>query len=112
MKVEQIKDDNISSIRSLILSGEESKDLQKHYLVVDNLVYYLFNVEDDPCMRLFVPRHLKTYVVKQYHDQNGHMRVRKLLILFIRNIIGQIYFNKLISMFQNVLFVKLGHYKK
>ena len=28
-------------------------------------------------MRLFVPRHLKTYVVKQYHDQNGHMGVQK-----------------------------------
>ena len=77
MKVEQIKDDNISSIRSMILSGEESKDVQKHYLLVDNLVYYLSNVDDDPCMRLFVPRHLKTYVVKQYHDQNGHMGVQK-----------------------------------
>ena len=54
MKVEQIKDDNISSIRSMILSGEESKDVQKHYLLVDDLVYYLSNVEDDPCMRLFV----------------------------------------------------------
>ena len=28
-------------------------------------------------MRLFIPRHLNTYDVKQYHDQNGHMRVQK-----------------------------------
>ena len=59
------------------MSGEESKDVQKHYLFVDDLVYYLSNVDDDPCMRLFVPRHLKTYVVKQYHDKNGHMGVQK-----------------------------------
>ena len=65
MKVEQIKDDDISSIRSMILSGEESKDVQKYYLLVDDLVYYLSNVNDDPCMRIFVLRHLKTYVVKK-----------------------------------------------
>ena len=51
------------SIRSIILSGKESKDVQKQYLLVDDLIYYLSNVKDDPCMRLFVPRHLKTYVV-------------------------------------------------
>ena len=77
MKVEQIKDDNILSIRSMILSGEESKDVQKHSLLVDDFVYYLSNVEDDLCMSLFFPRHLKTYVVKQYHDQKGHMGVQK-----------------------------------
>ena len=40
-------------------------------------MYYLSNVNDDPCLRLFIPKHLRIFVVKQYHDQNGHMGVQK-----------------------------------
>ena len=77
MKCEQTRDDDISEIRSMILNGKESKDVQKHYLLVDDLVYYLSNVNDDPCLRLFIPKHLRNFVVTQYHDQNGHMGVQK-----------------------------------
>ena len=73
----QTRDDDISDIRSIILNGKESKDVQKHYLLVDDLVYYLSNVNNDPCLRLFIPKHLRIFVVKQYHDQNGHMGVQK-----------------------------------
>ena len=77
MKVEQSKDDDISEIRSMILSGQESKDVQKHYLLVDVLVYFISNVDDDPRLRLFIPKHIRSFVVTQYHDQNGHMGVQK-----------------------------------
>ena len=40
MKIEQTRDDDISEIRSSILNGQESKDVQKHYLIVDFLVYF------------------------------------------------------------------------
>ena len=77
MKVEQIKDDDISEIRSMILSGHESKDVQKHYLLVDGLVCFISNVDDDPRLRLFIPKHIRPFVVTQYHYQNGHMAVQK-----------------------------------
>ncbi|MCG7879415.1 MAG: RNase H-like domain-containing protein, partial [Candidatus Thiodiazotropha endolucinida] len=77
MKIEQTRDDDISEIRSMILNGEESKDVQKHYLLVDGLVYYLSNANDDPNLRLFIPKHLRSLVVTQYHDNNGHMGVQK-----------------------------------
>ena len=77
MKFEQTRDDDISEIRSMILNGKESKDVQKHYLLVDDLVYYLSNVNDDPCLRLFIPKHLRNFVVTQYHDQNGYVGVQK-----------------------------------
>ena len=32
-------DDDISEIKSMSLNGKESKDVQKHYLLVDDLVY-------------------------------------------------------------------------
>ena len=40
-------------------------------------MYYLSNVNDDPCLRLFIPKHLRNFVATQYHDQNGHMGVQK-----------------------------------
>ena len=46
-------------------------------IIVDDLVFYLSNVNDDPCLRLFIPKHLRIFVVKQYHDRNGHMSVHK-----------------------------------
>ena len=52
MKIEQTRDDDISGIRSMILNGKESKDIQKHYLLVDDLVYYLSNVNDDPFFKI------------------------------------------------------------
>ena len=55
MKCEKTRDDHISEIRSMILNGKESKDVQKNYLLVDDLVYYLSNVSDDPCLRWFIP---------------------------------------------------------
>ena len=58
MKIEQTRDDDISEIRSMILNGKDYKDIQKHYLLIDDLVYYLSNVNDDPCLRLFIPKHL------------------------------------------------------
>ena len=77
MKVEQSKDDDISEIKSMILSGQESKGVQKQYLLVDGLVYFISNVDDDPRLRLFIPKHIRSFVVTQYHDQNGHMGVQK-----------------------------------
>ena len=38
MKCEQTRNDDISEIRSMILNGKESKDVQTHYLLVDDLV--------------------------------------------------------------------------
>ena len=46
-------------------------------MVVENLVYYISNIDDDPYLRLYVPKHLRGLVVKQYHDMNGHMGVQK-----------------------------------
>ena len=77
MYVEQSKDDDLTTLRSKIESGDSTKENQKHYLIVDNLLYYISNTEDDPCLRLYVPKHLRSLVVKQYHDSNGHMGVQK-----------------------------------
>ena len=43
----------------MILNGKESKDVQKHYLLVDGFVYFISNVDDDPRLRLFIPKHIR-----------------------------------------------------
>ena len=78
----------------MILNGKESKDVQKHYLLVDDLVYYLSNVNYDPCLRLFIPKHPRNFVVTQYHDQNGHMGVQKTVDSILKSIIRQICLKK------------------
>ena len=77
MSVEQSKDDELMSLKAKIDSGDLGKDKQRHLLVVENLVYYISNVEDDPYLRLYIPKHLRNLVVRQYHDLNGHMGVQK-----------------------------------
>ena len=77
MKIEQNKDDDLLEIRSMIFNGKESKDVQKHYLLADGLVYSISNVDDDPRLRLFIPKHIRSFVMTQYHDQNRHMGVQK-----------------------------------
>ena len=52
MKAEQSKDDDLLEIRSMILNSKGSKDIQKHYLLMDGLVYVISNVDDDPRLRL------------------------------------------------------------
>ena len=106
MKVEQSKDDDISEIRSMILSGQESKDVQKHYLLVDGLVYYISNVDDDPRLRLFIQKHIRSFVVTQYHDQNGHMGVQKTFDSIRAKYYWPNLFKELTSMFLNALCVR------
>ena len=72
MKTEQMKDENLTKIRSMLLNGEENKDVQTHYLLVVELIYYIPNVNDDPCLRLVIPNHMKQFVLTQFHDENGH----------------------------------------
>ena len=68
---------SIVEIRKLITSGQGNKEVQKHHIIIDDVLYYISNTEDDPWLRVFVPCHLKQLVIQQYHDSNGHMGVHK-----------------------------------
>ena len=74
---EQNKDDEILELKTILVHGEPSKEVQRRYLVVDNVVYYLTDPDGDTVLRLYVPKHLRALVVKQYPDDNGHMGVQK-----------------------------------
>lgn len=41
------------------------------------MFYYLTNADNDPILRLYVPFHYRSGVIKQYHDDNGHLGIDK-----------------------------------
>ena len=57
--------------------GKSNKGKEKNYIVTDEVLYYISNLNDEPTLRLYVPEHLRDRVVKQYHDDNGHMGIDK-----------------------------------
>ncbi len=64
MVAEQSKDDELQALKTSIVHGEPSKDTQKKHIVVDDTLYYLTDPDNDPTLRLFVPNHLRSLVVK------------------------------------------------
>ena len=77
MTVEQAKDKEIVDIKICLETGAPSVAIKCRYIIEDNFVYYVSHPDDNPTLRLYVPHHLHKAVVKQYHDNNGHMGVQK-----------------------------------
>ena len=76
---EQSKDKELVEIRTTVSHGKSAKGTEKNYIVIDEVLYYISNPNDEPTLRLYVPEHLRDSVVKQYHDDNGHMGIDKTL---------------------------------
>ena len=74
---EQGKDRDIKEIKEKLENGRADKNLYRKYIIIDEVVYYLSQVDDEPNLRLYVPKHLQDKVLEQYHDLNGHMAVDK-----------------------------------
>lgn len=77
MADEQNKDPEIVEFINALVHGSPSKTVRKRYIVQNNLLYYISDVEENPTLRLCVPTHLRRAIVRQYHDENGHMGVKK-----------------------------------
>ena len=77
MIAEQEKDTDLMDIKMQILHGQPSKSTQRSHIVIDNILYYISDPDNEPVLRLYVPGHLREWVVKQYHDDNGHMGIDK-----------------------------------
>ena len=74
---EQEEDRDISELKRRIKGGKATKLERKKYILMDDIVYYLSEPDDDPVFRLYVPSHLRKRVLVQYHDDHGHMGVEK-----------------------------------
>ena len=74
---EKESDQDILDLKIRLRKGRATKAEQKKYIVMEDIVYYLSQPDDEPLIRLYVPSHLRKRVLVQYQDENGHMGVDK-----------------------------------
>ena len=79
MVEEQQKDEEIGKLKNRMNKGTATKAEQTHYFETeDGLLYYLSQPDsEDPRLRLYIPQEMENIVIKQYHDQLGHMALDK-----------------------------------
>ena len=77
MVEEQDKDGVVKDIKEQLESGKAVGALKNRHLILGGLLYYLSDPDDDPTPRLYIPKQLQDAVIKQYHDDNGHMGIDK-----------------------------------
>lgn len=77
MKKEQEQDEIILSLKKRLQSDTATKTEQSKHMIIDGLVYYMSNADNEPNLRLYVPERIKPLVIKQYHDHLGHMALDK-----------------------------------
>ena len=68
MIVEQAKDPEICLIKSKLGSDQTSNSLLKKYIILDQVLYYISKVDEDPVIRLYVPSHLTEKVMAETHN--------------------------------------------
>lgn len=68
MGAEQSKDPELCLVKTQLETRQANKTLQRNYIVLDNILYYMSYPDDDPIIRLYAPSHLTESVVKQVHD--------------------------------------------
>ena len=68
------EDEEIKALKSW---GKASKAVLEKYMVQDGLVYYLSNRDEAVQLRLYIPKLIREDLLKQIHDDMGHMGVDK-----------------------------------
>ncbi|VDI50167.1 Hypothetical predicted protein [Mytilus galloprovincialis] len=77
MSIEQMKDKTLRELKEQLVGDKVPEAVQNKYIIIDDILYYISNVDNDPIIRLYIPSHIKQAVVEQYHDKNGHMGIDK-----------------------------------
>lgn len=72
MKSEQNKDPAIVQLKMILKHGNPNKPEHRKFLMVDDILHYISDPDEDAILRLYVPSHLKALVIKDYHENNGH----------------------------------------
>jgi len=72
---EQIKDPDLVKIKKQIAAGVSKPTLINRYMIIDDILHFISNPDDDPRIRIYVPSHLKSWVLQSYHTDMGHFGV-------------------------------------
>ena len=74
---EQEKDEVLLNLKNRLQKGDVTSANYSRHVVWDDTLYYISNVNDNPMFRTYIPYHIKRAVIKQFHDDNGHMGINK-----------------------------------
>ena len=77
MLEEQQQDENIRKIMRSIETNASDKFVANHFVIMNDLLYYIESPDNRAHLRLYIPEHLTQLVLKIYHD-NGHPATRRL----------------------------------
>ncbi|CAC5360228.1 unnamed protein product [Mytilus coruscus] len=77
MLQEEQKDPEILQIVKQLKSETPKQTVNKKYPLIEEILNYISNSDDDPKPRLYIPDHIKNAVMDSYHDLNGHMGIIK-----------------------------------
>ena len=65
---EQQKDDSIVQLIKNLDTGKLSKSLERPLIVIENILYFISDVDGSPHLRLYLSDHLTNAMIKGYHD--------------------------------------------
>ena len=74
---EQEKDEILLDLKNQLQKGDVTSANYSRHVVLDDTLYYISNVNDNPTLRTYIPYHIEMAVIKQYHNDNGHMGIDK-----------------------------------
>ena len=68
MIAEQARDPELSQLKAQIEQGQANRCLQRKHIILEGILYYLSNPDENPIIRLYVPNHLTERVIRQFHE--------------------------------------------
>lgn len=79
MSLEQDKDTFLGNIKKQLHSTSTPSQSVSKFVLLDDILYYVSEDEslDEVYLRLCIPQHLCDLVIKQYHDDMGHLGTDK-----------------------------------
>ena len=73
---EQKLDENITLLKKNFEAGKLNKSQDKSLIIMEDILYFISDVDGSPKLRLYLPEHLVDVMIRGYHD-NSHLGIDK-----------------------------------
>ena len=77
MVSEQEKDPDLLTLKTSVLDKTAKPSILKNHVVLDKILYYISDDQLEPSLRIFIPSHLCSLLLTQYHDDKCHLGIDK-----------------------------------
>ena len=77
IKTAQQNDEKLSNLITQIQNNNTSEHVRKHFVMLEDILYYISENECISPLRIVIPEQLKSTVLKHLHDLQGHLGIQK-----------------------------------